>query len=272
MPKLAQEDVALFAVSYDSVEILRAFAREHDISYPLLSDSGSHAMRRLGLLNPDVQADHAVYGIAPNPRHVDLPYPGLFVVDEDGVVRHKRFHESYRVRDTAAGVLEQVLALPATPPEGLAAGARDGARVRVRAWLDSPIYVWFQRLHLTVELAIDRGLHVYGRPIPPGYTPLAVAVEPIAGLEVGEVTWPAPRRMAVDGLADSFWVHEGTIRGTLPLTFTAPPGAGDHLLRVAVRYQGCSETTCEPPDAATFALAVRETALVGRTLPAKSTT
>ena len=58
--------VALFAISYDSVEILRNFAATHGITYPLLSDEGSHAMRGLGLINDRVQEDHAVYGIQPN--------------------------------------------------------------------------------------------------------------------------------------------------------------------------------------------------------------
>ena len=34
--------VALFAISYDSVEILRDFAATHGITYHLLSDQGSH--------------------------------------------------------------------------------------------------------------------------------------------------------------------------------------------------------------------------------------
>ena len=37
-------------------------------------------IRALGLINERVQEDHAVYGIKPNARHVDLPYPGVFVL------------------------------------------------------------------------------------------------------------------------------------------------------------------------------------------------
>jgi peroxiredoxin len=69
--------VALFAISYDSVEILHNFAAAHGITYHLLSDKGSHAMRGLGLINDRVQEDHAVYGIKPSARHVNLPYPGV---------------------------------------------------------------------------------------------------------------------------------------------------------------------------------------------------
>ena len=58
----------------------------------------------LGLINERVQEDHAYYGIQPNPKHVNLPYPGVFVLDAAGTITHKRFHQSYRVRDTGAGI------------------------------------------------------------------------------------------------------------------------------------------------------------------------
>ena len=97
--------MALFAISYDSVEILRDFAATHGITYHLLSDEGSHAMRGLGLINDRVQEDHAVYGIKPSARHVNLPYPGVYVLDRAGVVVQKRFYESYREGDTGPGLI-----------------------------------------------------------------------------------------------------------------------------------------------------------------------
>ena len=109
LPTLATQDVALFAISYDAVAILRGFATEHGISFPLLSDEGSDVIRRLGLLNERVQEDHAAYGVQPNPRHLGVPYPGVFVLDERGIVVRKRFHESYRERDTGSGLIADTL-------------------------------------------------------------------------------------------------------------------------------------------------------------------
>ena len=260
--------MALFGLSYDTVEILARFAEKHGIAYPLLSNQGSHVMRGLGLLNPRVQEDHAAYGIAPNPRHVDLPYPGVFLLDEQGIVTAKRFHESYRERDSGAGLIAATLGVVATEPGPAAAGPDDP--VRIRAWLDSPTYCMFQRLHLNVETAIAEGFHVYGEPVPDGYTPLSVDVAPIDGMERGSIAWPAPRRFAIDGLPEEFWVHEGTIRASLPLTFTAAPGAGDHVLRATVRYQACSPTDCLPPSELCLELPVKEVALVDRELPTKA--
>jgi hypothetical protein len=259
--------VALFAISYDSVAVLRDFAVSHGITYPLLADEGSHVIRALGLLNARVQEDHAHYGIPPNPRHVDLPYPGVFVLDADGRVGQKRFYESYRERETGGGLIAQALGTFAEP---VAPADAAGPVVRARAWLDSPTYAFFQRLALTVDLTITPGFHVYGAPASPGLVPLSVEIAPIAGLEVGPVTWPAPQRFQMPELGDQLWVYHGTVRGTLPLTFTGAPGGGDHVVGVTVRYQACDESTCFVPSSLGLEVSVREVALVGRSLPGQT--
>ncbi len=269
-PTLAANGVVLFAISYDTVSILSTFAEAHGIGYSLLSDEGSLVMRRLGLINERVQEDHAVYGIPPSSRHVNLPYPGVFALDETGRITHKRFHESYRERDTGAGLIAETL--------GIFVGGRDtemvaeGSMVRVRAWLDSPTYCAFQRLHLMVELTMARGFHIYGEPIPQGYVPLSVDVAAIDGLELRPMHRPSPHLFNVEGLDEKFWVHDGTIRGVLPFAFTAPPGSGDQVLKAIVRYQGCSSLTCLPPEEVRLEMPIRETPLVSRSLPAKAST
>lgn len=266
LPRLASRGAALFAISYDSIAVLRAFATEHGIAFPLLSDEGSHVIRCLGLLNERVQEDHAVYGIPPNPRHVGVPYPGVFVLDEQGVVVGKRFHDSYRERDTGSGLIAQTLtALEAIPAEG--APSTDDP-VRIRTWLDSPTYAWFQRLLLTIQVDTDAGIGVYGDPAPSGFVPLTVAVEPIEGLEVGPPTWPPPQHR-VRGLPGEFAVHAGTIRGSVPLTFTAAPGHGDQIVRVTVSYQAGSDSSTFPASSNRFDLLVQERPLIGRVLPSK---
>ena len=97
--------------------------------------------------------------------------------------------------------------------------------------------------------------------------PVALDVAPLDGLEVGAVTWPAPTPLRLQGRDADLLAHEGTIRGSLPLTFTAAPGAGDHRLRLTVTYQACDSTSCLPPSSITLELPIREAALVDRALP-----
>ncbi len=268
LPDLEANGIALFAISYDSVEVLHGFADKHDIRFPLLSDEGSRVIRQLGLINEHVQEDHAVYGIKPNPRHVDLPYPGVFVLDENGIIVHKRFHESYRERDTGAALIAQTLGVVETASTS-SVGA-PGELVSVRAWLDSSTYSFFQRMHVNIELRIAPGFSVYGAPAPVGKMPLSVHVAPLDGVEIGAATWPAVTPWKMEGLGVEFSVHRGTVRGFVPLTFAAPPGGGDHTVELDLRYQAFSASDFLSPASVRLSLPVREVALVGRTLPGES--
>lgn len=221
-------------------------------------------MRALGLINDRVQDDHAAYGIAPNPRHVNLPYPGVFLLGRDGVIAQKRFFESYRERDTGAGLIAQALGIEAPPPA--TAAATGGSVLAARAWVDSPTYAFFQRLTLLVEVAIAPGLQVYGEPAPAGITPLSADIDTIEGLEVGAARWPLPQRLPRTGVADN-WVHTGVVRGMMPLTFSAAPGGGDHVLAVTVHYQEYDEARAVAPSSVRVTVPVREAPLVGRSLP-----
>ena len=244
------------------MEDLAAFAAKHGIAYPLLADTGSRVIRELGLLNEHVFEHHAVYNVPPRDEHYGVPYPGVFVLDEAGVIVEKRFQQSYRERETGGGLLEEALGIVAS---GHGAEAQAGTEaVQVRAYLDSPTYGWFQRIHLIVELTIAPGFHVYGQPVPEGYIPLSLAIEPIEGLLIGEAKWPAPHRFVLEGLDEEFWVYEGTIRGSLPFTFTAQPGAGDQVIRATISFQACTESYCLEPAKVRFELPIEEIALVDR--------
>jgi peroxiredoxin len=254
--ELAAEQVAIFAISYDSVATLAAFAAKHHITYSLLSDEGSRVIRALGLLNEQIFEHHAYYGIARVESHYGVPYPGVFVLDQGGRVVDKRFQQSFRERETAVGLAESALHLTASR-HGAQASVYAGS-VGVRAYLDSPTYRYFQRLRLALELTIEPDFHIYGQPVPDGYVPLQVEVAPIDGMVVGDACWPTPRQLTIAALDEQFWIYEGTIHGSLSLTFEGARGAGDHVIRVSVAFQACSATDCLEPSRVTLELSVRE--------------
>jgi hypothetical protein len=243
VPDFEREDIAVFAISYDAVEVLRGFANTYGITYPLLADEGSTVMRTLGLLNEHVYVQHAAYGIPKQDRHWGVPYPGVFLLDAHGSILQKRFQQSYRERETGVGLLEQGFGLRSSLRGKEADAQSEG--VQVHASLDASSYRFFQRLWLTVELTIDAGLHVYGQPIPVGYIPLAIEVTPIEGMVVGEPTWPVPQRYHIRGLEEEFFVYEGQVKVALPVTLTEE--GDDQTLQVTVHYQACSATVCFVP-------------------------
>lgn len=238
-----RERIALFAISYDAVPILAAFAQRHGITYPLLSDDGSLVIRAIGLLNTHLEEQAAHYGATVREHYHGVPYPGTFVLDEGGVVVEKRFEQGYRVRPQAAALLEDLAG--EVPGHAVRSTARTG-EIAVTAWIADGRYRPYQRLGLHLDIAVAPGLHVYGDPVPEGYRALSLEIEPLESLEVETPRWPDPRPFRVAGLDERFLVYEGELRGAVPLFFTRNLGKVDLAMRL--RYQACSADECYPPD------------------------
>ncbi len=255
---LHAHDVTLFAISYDSVETLRDFSARHAITYPLLADEGSVAIRALRILDEDLDAHQAQFGVGVRDDQRGVCYPGVFVLDQDGIVSERRFQRNYRVRESGRDLLAQVLGA-GLPGETLPDATLGEPQVEIRAHLDSPTYFRYQRLHLMVDLTVAQGYHLYASPVPDGYTALSLTVE-AEPAEIGQPTLPPASSFRVEGLDEQFWVYEGSVRLTVPVEFIMNRGdpAGNRTIRVTVAYQVCSATTCFPPAAATLNLVVGE--------------
>src|SRR5688572_16471430 len=98
------------------------------------------------MLNDRVAEHHAFYGVPMRDDVHGVPYPGAFLLDEQGVVAEKRFQDSYRMRETGVALLEEGFGLESAAHGAEARAATDD--VLVRAYLDSPAYHSFQRLRL----------------------------------------------------------------------------------------------------------------------------
>jgi peroxiredoxin len=246
-PELDAAGVAVFGLSYDAVDVLATFAEQRGITFPLLSDEGSHAIRELGLLNEHVAEQHAFYGVAVRDEHHGVPYPGTFVLDEQGVVTGKYFEQSYRVRPTAALFREFALASPGPHPPSLTV---EDADVRIRAWTDAPSYRPYQQLRLHLRIEIPAGTHVLAAPAAEGYTPLQVEVEPMDDLSAGATETPAGHLFRVQGLDEQLRVHTESVQLMVPLLLTK--NLGPTSVQARVTYQSCTEIVCHAPRTATL--------------------
>ncbi len=256
-PELQSAGVAVFGLSYDSVDVLAAFAEKRDITFPLLSDEGSRTIRELGLLNQHVVEQHTHYGVQVRDEHYGVPYPGTFVLDENGIVVAKHFEQSYRVRPTAALFREIALGSPGEHPSPVAS---TDAELNILAWTDSSRYRPYQQLRLHVQVEIPPGTHIFATPPPADYTPLQVDVEPVDDLTVGALAAPPGQPIQVQCIDEEFMVYTGSVRATLPLLITK--NLGPTSLRVRVTYQSCTETVCYPARTARLTVSVEGLALI----------
>ncbi|CAN5591108.1 hypothetical protein BH11PLA2_BH11PLA2_52760 [soil metagenome] len=85
--------VKVVAISYDSQDILKAFAEKQKITFPLLSDPDSKTIIAYSLKNKET--------VGKKFGKVDLdgvPYPGTYLVDQESVIRAKLFVDGYKDR------------------------------------------------------------------------------------------------------------------------------------------------------------------------------
>lgn len=79
----------LVGISYDNNKILTSFSAEKSISYPLLSDQQAKTVLAYDILNTEYSVGDSNYGI---------PYPGVVVINKEGVITHKSFFKGYKNR------------------------------------------------------------------------------------------------------------------------------------------------------------------------------
>lgn len=90
-------------MTYDPVATLKEAEAEYETTFPMLYDAESTHIKAMGILNTQYEPGHRAYGI---------PYPGIFILDNNGVIRAKLAEEDYRVRPDFSLVLEAANSIP----------------------------------------------------------------------------------------------------------------------------------------------------------------
>ncbi len=247
-------------MSYDSPEQLGAFVDEHDVTYDLLSDADSAVIREFGILNtlispddPEQAAGRSFYGV---------PFPGVYVTDENGVVTEKFFHRHYATRESAGTIrdsaLGEILARHEVPAVELGTD-----QVKISAFPSDPAMQFETQSTIHVRFELEEGLHMYGRPLPEGSIASEVTVPDIPGLRVGTVQYPATHPREFPELGVTLNVYEGVVDVAIPVTpnvevfHRSNPDRPEVVdVPLSVLYQVCSETICYTPRTETLSLAV----------------
>ena len=109
----------LIAISPETPEKGAATQAKNDVGFEIYSDYDYQAARAFGLLftvDDETQVRYGKYGIDVAASNVagtwELPVPGTYIVDADGVVRYAYANEDYKVRadpDEVIGVLRGVV-------------------------------------------------------------------------------------------------------------------------------------------------------------------
>ena len=246
-------------MSYDSPEQLQAFADEHDVTYDLLSDADSAVIREFGILNTLISPDDPEQGAGRS--FYGVPFPGVYVTDESGVVTEKFFHRHYATRESAGTIrdsaLGRILARHEAPAVELGTD-----QVRISAFLSDESMTFETQSTVHVRFELEDGLHMYGRPLPDNYIASEVTIPDTPGLWVGTVQYPPTYQREFPLLGVTLNVYEGVVDVAIPVTPNADvfhrsnqdrPDVVD--VPLSILYQVCSETICYTPRTETLTLA-----------------
>ncbi len=100
---LKKAGINIVAISYDPPEVLKRFADRGEIDYPMLYDEGSKVIDAFGIRN--VAMDGKKFG---KNELTGIPYPGTYVVSDDGVILGKIFLERYQDRHSTQAIIDLV--------------------------------------------------------------------------------------------------------------------------------------------------------------------
>ncbi len=240
---LQQNGVNIAAISYDSREILAAFAQKHSIGFPLLSDKGSETIRKFGIFNSNMAPDLRAFGV---------PHPVEYLVTPDGTVIKKYFVPNYQHRVTASAVALSEFGTVETdaPTVTLKSGA-----LAVQLGLASSKAFAGQEVGFFAHFALQPGWHIYGAPVPAGYTTTAITFEGPSVVRQ-KLRLPPAEIRDIPALGETLALYSGSFTGIGTLLLKHPLPEGRLVLQGRLAFQQCSDKVCEPPETVSFELAL----------------
>lgn len=93
----------LVGLSYDKAAILKKFDTKHDISFPLLSDPASEAIRAFGIMDESYAKGTFAYGV---------PKPAIYIISNKGKVEKIFKEASYKNRPVVSTILKEIKPVP----------------------------------------------------------------------------------------------------------------------------------------------------------------
>ena len=237
------QGLGLAVITYDSLETLRSFSSARGIEFPILSDSGSAAIREYGLLNGEQEPGTRTYGI---------PYPGTFILDPEGRVTARFFEQAYQERFTVSSILVTL---------GEAVDGSDRAATRLTTdHLEALVYATDgvvapgNRFSLVVEVAPKDGMHLYA-PGDHSYQVIRLRLDTPGFLQTHEVAYPEPQIYHFEPLDERVEVYAQPFTLVQDVTIPMSPetaalaAESNATLTIdgSLAYQACDEAICYTP-------------------------
>jgi len=233
LDRITETGLGVVAISYDSVEIIRHFAdRMGGFRYTLLADPESKIIDAFGIRNRYVEEGHAWFGV---------PYPGTYIVDENGVVKEKFFDKSYRQRTTADTILLKTFGIDGEPRiEGKL------PQFNFTAYTSERQVYPGNHFAVLVDIELPEKMHLYA-PGSESYRAVNLRLDPHPMLKEGALELPRPEKLFLPVIDETVAVYTGRVRIFRELAVSpAFKGSGIQVDTI-LSYQTCDDKICYPP-------------------------
>ena len=222
------------------MEILADFAKRKGITFPLLSDPKSETIKAFGIFNTSFPEGSRAYG---------APYPGTYMVDQNGVVQSKYFPDRQENRYTAPSVLLREF--------GSAAGTRETAvktdHIEFNYYSTKDVVRPSLHFSLVADFNLKPKMHVYA-PDVKGYTPIALEIAPSPNYKALEVEYPRSKMLFLPAIKETVPIHEGKFRIIQDVMMANErdlkgvlDGGREVKITGNLRYQACDDKICYFP-------------------------
>ena len=227
------------AISYDSQEILKYFADQRNIEFPLLADPDSKTIRAYHVLNTEAVG-----------QFKGMARPGFFFIDTKGVIREKFFEAKYRERLSGNNVISKLF--PELSEE--VNSTVEAPHLQLAAEQSDRTGIPGSRITLIAEVRLPGDIHVYA-PGTKGYKSVDLAIDSPPGLELTPTIYPPAKILFMPAIQERVPVFEGTfrIRQDLQISttteFSNSLGTDGKTFTISgkLAYQACDSKTCFLP-------------------------
>lgn len=235
-----REGINLVALSFDSVDVLQHFAERVGIKYRLLSDPESKVIQTFEILNDTVPPTHQFHGI---------PHPGLYLIDEKGIVKSKFFEDKYSNRYTAGYILVREVAGDGSAPRT----EQETDHLKLIASASDETVRAGNRIALVLDVELKPRMHVYA-PGVKGYVPVEWTIEEASGLLSYPPGYPEPETLHLPAINETVPVYQGSFVLVADLLLGSSKelqqwvdSTGNLVVKGAFRYQACDDKICYLP-------------------------
>lgn len=244
------------SITYDPAPLIKKFADERKIEFPLLSDADHAIVERYGILNRQFK---------PGERNYGIPHPGTYILDRNGRVLARYFEEEFQYRNTAASIALKI----GRPVSGMAAPARQSTPdLDVATFLTDQSAAPGHRLSIALDVTPRPGTRV----VAPGqhaYRVVALRLEPDANLRVYPMAHPPGTEITLAGRSERLTAYAQPFRLVQDVAVVVnadmrqlaqKPGS-TVTLRGVLEYQACTASSCGEPRQVPLSWTVRLTPL-----------